>query len=290
MKISRRLKRAYKAFSTPLGNSVSANVLRNYGQNDRFSPVNQVRGITYKAIDKIGLSLSVYDLIIAKQDDTKVLNHPFYSVFDNPNPIQRTAADFTHMWAMLTEIYGETFWYLARGESTRKIKEVYLLNPAQVELKMNNGELVGYILHKADGSQVPLMLEEVYHDKRPNPFNEWRGMSVIERASQYVDIELATTSFTLNYMMNNASPSGIVSLPNMDKETFKQFTAQWREGYEGPENAGKTAFIRGAEANFRAVGATLKDIDQEITRKMAKEDVLMMFCCPFLVVFLACVS
>ena len=230
MKISRRLKRAYKAFSTPLGNSVSANVLRNYGQNDRFSPVNQVRGITYKAIDKIGLSLSVYDLIIAKQDDTKVLNHPFYSVFDNPNPIQRTAADFTHMWAMLTEIYGETFWYLARGESTRKIKEVYLLNPAQVELKMNNGELVGYILHKADGSQVPLMLEEVYHDKRPNPFNEWRGMSVIERASQYVDIELATTSFTLNYMMNNASPSGIVSLPNMDKETFKQFTAQWREG------------------------------------------------------------
>ena len=80
MKISRRLKRAYKAYSESgeeLGNSVSANVLRNYGQSNRFSPVNQVRGITYKAVDKIGLSLSVYDLIIAKQDDTKVLNHPF---------------------------------------------------------------------------------------------------------------------------------------------------------------------------------------------------------------------
>ena len=102
----------------------------------------------------------------------------------------------------------------------------------------------------------------------------------MEKASQYVDIELTTTSFTLNYMRNNASPSGIVSLPDMDRDTFKQFAAQWREGYEGPENAGKTAFIRGGEADFKAVGATLKDIDQKITRDMAKDDVLMMFDMP----------
>jgi gas vesicle protein len=62
----------------------------------------------------------------------------------------------------------------------------------------------------------------------------------------------------------------------MDKPTFNQFAQQWREGYEGPENAGKTAFIRGGEATFKAVGATLKDVDQKITREMAKQDVLMM--------------
>jgi HK97 family phage portal protein len=177
---------------------------------------------------------------------------------------------------MMMKIYGETFWYLAKGEQTRKVKEIYLLNPSQIELKIDDGEVVGYILHKSNGVQVPFMPDEIYHDKLPNPFNEWRGMSVLERASQYVDIELTTTSFTLNYMRNNASPSGIVTLPNMDKETFKQFAAQWREGYEGPENAGKTAFIRGEGADFKAVGATLQDVDQEITRKMAKDDVLMM--------------
>jgi len=177
---------------------------------------------------------------------------------------------------MLFEIYGETFWYLVRGENSRKIKEVYLLNPAQMELVVKGGELLGYILHKSDGTQVPLTTDEIYCDKRPNPFNEWRGMSVMEKAATYIDTEISTATFTLNYMKNNASPSGIVSLPDMDRETFKQFAQQWREGYEGPENAGKTAFIRGGQADFRAVGATLKDVDQEITRKMAKNDVLMM--------------
>ena len=278
MKFSDRVKGAYKVLtSSNLNNSVTGKVLRNYNKDNQFNPELQVRGITYKAIDKIGMSLSIYQPIVIRKSGDVIENHPITALFNHPNPIQRTATDFIHLYGMLTEIYGETFWYLARGESSNKVKEIYLLNPAQIELKMSEGEVVGYVLHRGNGTQIPFELEEIYHDKRPNPFNELRGMSVLERASQYVDIELTTTSFTLNYMKNNASPSGIVSLPDMDKETFRQFAQQWREGYEGPENAGKTAFMRGGQADFKAVGATLQDVDQEITRKMAVADVLTMF-------------
>lgn len=276
MKFRDRVSLAYQAMtqkqfqSRPLGE-----VLRNYGKQNNFRPQEQVRGITYKAIDKIGASLSVYEPIIKKANGDAYVNHPIITLFNDPNP-RMNATDFVHLFGMLYEIYGETFWYLVRGENTRKVKQIELLNPAQMEVKTDNGELVGYILHKSNGDQVPFFVDEIYHDKRPNPFNEWRGLSVLEKAGMYVDIEISTTQFTLSYMNNNASPSGIVSLPNMDKEAFKQFAAQWREGYEGPENAGKTAFIRGGEADFKAVGATLKDIDQKVTRDMAKEDVLMM--------------
>jgi HK97 family phage portal protein len=277
MKLADRIKSAYKVFTSQnLGNSVTGQVLRNYQTGSKFDPTRQLTGITYKAIDKIGLSLSVYQPEIKRKNGETYINHPLLTLIKYPNPIQKNGSDFIHLYAMLYEIYGETFWYLARGENTRKIKELYLLNPAQMELVIQEGELLGYILHKASGDQVPLTLDEVYHDKRPNPFNEWRGMSVMEKASVYIDTEITTSVFTLNYMKNNASPSGIVSLPDMDRETFKQFAMQWREGYEGPENAGKTAFIRGGQAEFKAVGATLKDVDQEITRKMAKDDVLMM--------------
>lgn len=277
MKFKDRAITAYKVLTSQnLGNSISSQVLRNYQKGSAFQPTRQLTGITYKAIDKIGLSLSVYEPQVKKRNGDVYVNHPLIALFKNPNPIQRNPSDFIHMFGMLFEIYGETFWYLARGESTGKIKEVYLLNPAQMELVIDNGELVGYKLHKNNGEQVPFTVDEIYHDKRPNPFNEWRGMSVMEKASVYIDTEITTSIFTLNYMKNNASPSGIVSLPDMDKDAFKQFAAQWREGYEGPENAGKTAFIRGGEASFKAVGATLKDIDQEITRKMAKDDVLLM--------------
>lgn len=258
-----------------LGNSLGWVSRNNFGGSG-FNPPQQVVGITYKAIDKIGLSLSIYEPKVTKRNGDPYTNHPLYTLFDNPNPRTSSASDFIHLYAMLFEIYGETFWYLARGENTRRPKEVYLLDPSKVEIKTSGGELVGYVLHKSSGEQVPFMPDEIIHDKRPNPFNELRGMSVVERAAAYIDTEINTTNFTLNYIKNNASPSGIVSLPDMSPEAFKLFAAQWREGYEGPQNAGKTAFIRGAEASFKAVGATLKDIELDKVRNMSKDDVLMM--------------
>lgn len=278
MKLKDRLSYASKIlFSTQLSNSIG-NVVRNSG-NVRFTPSTQLTGITYKAIDKIGQSVSVYKPEVSKRNGEAYVNHPIYNLFSQPNPRQASTY-FTHLDSMIYEIYGESFWYLVKGERSDKVQEIYQLNPSQMELVIEDGELVGYKLHKNNGDKVPFDLDEIVHDMRPNPFNEWRGISVMERALVYIDTEITTSVFTLNYMKNNASPSGIVSLPNMEKESFKQFTQEWRENYEGPQNAGKTGFIRGGEASFKAVGATLKDVDQEVTRKMAKDDVLMMLDVP----------
>lgn len=280
MKFRQRLSTAYKVLTADsLGNSLGT-VLRNYAEASTFRPTEQVTGITYKAIDKIGLMLSTYEPQVLRANGDTYTNHPVIALFNNPNPRVHSSSDFIHLYGMLNQIYGENFIYMARGESTQRVKELYLLPPDRMEVMVDNGEVVGYVLHKANGNQVPFMPDEIYHDKLPNPFNEFRGLSVLERAAIYVDTEINTSHFTLNYIRNSGSPSGIVSLPAMAKETFTQFTQQWRENYEGPQNAGKTAFIRGEEAKFQAVGATLKDIDQKITREMAKEDVLMMLDVP----------
>lgn len=281
MSFIQRVRGAYNVLTSKQLSSSIGQVNRNYVKGSVFQPTNQLRGITYKAIDKIGMAVSVYEPLAVKANGDPYENHPIYNLVEQPNPITNNSSDFHHLYAMLYEIYGETFWYIgAVGEFTSKIKEVHLLDPSRMELKFYNGELVGYVLHKENGVQVPLELEEIIHDKRPNPFNPHRGLSVMERAATYIDTEIVTSTFTLNYIKNNASPSGIVSLPDMDREAFKQFAQQWREGYEGPENAGKTAFIRGGEASFKAVGATLQDIDQKVTREMAKDDVLAMFDVP----------
>jgi len=275
---------AYKALTNSQPINAGGSVMRNYAKQASFRPQEQLVGITYKAIDKIGQSLSIYEAYVCDNAGKVINNDPILNLIYQPNP-NNNGSNFTHTYGMLFEIYGETFWYLAKGQtatglSSGKVKEVYLLDPASVEVQLDNGVVIGYILHKQNGDKIPFLPEEIIHDKRPNPFNPFRGMSVLERAGTYVDIETTTSRFTLNYMRNNASPSGIVSLPSMSSETFKQFTQQWREGYEGAENAGKTAFIRGGEADFKAVGATLHDIDQKITRDMAKDDVLMMFDVP----------
>lgn len=278
MAILQRLKNLIPYNSSPLAQSIGV-VTRNYAKAPAFRPRQQVIGITYKAIDKIGQSLSDYQPIVQRKSGAALETHPVLSLFERPNA-NMTASDFIYLYGMLFEIYGETFWYKARGERSGKPKELHLLNPEHIELRVDSGELIGYVMHKSNGQQVPFTPDEIIHDKRPNPFNEWRGMSVLERAAVYVDTEINTSHFTLNYIRNNASPSGIVGLPDMDREAFKQFTAQWRENYEGPQNAGKTAFIRGGEASFKAVGATLKDIELEKVRNMSKDDVLMMLDVP----------
>jgi len=249
-------------------------IARNYTKLPEYNPQYQLQGITYKAVDKIGLSVSVYEPMLMR-GETELKEHWVKKLLEKPNPRQNKTY-FLHLWAMLYEIYGEAFFYLERGEFTNQVKAMWLLNPAQVELKIYEGELVGYVLHKLDGTQVPLLVEDVIHDKRPNPFNEWRGMSVLEKASLYINTEIVVSSFTYNYIRNSASPSGILSLPEMNPTAFQQFAQQWREGYEGADNAGKTAFIRGGEAQFTQVGATLADLDTKILKDMTKDDVLMM--------------
>jgi HK97 family phage portal protein len=222
MKLSQRVKAAYKTFtSKSLYNSIGS-VFRNIFGETEYNPQSQMRGITYKAVDKIGQSVSKYEIQVKTSDGKVMQNNKLIELSKHPNSKYRTSSYFHHLWAMYDIVYGESFWYMAKGETTKQAKEIYLLNPSQVELKIGGGELLGYVLHKSDGSQVPLEIDEVVHDKRPNIFNEWRGMSILERAAEYVQTEITTTRFTLNYMRNNASPSGIVSLPDsMDKEAFK---------------------------------------------------------------------
>ena len=247
--------------------------------NVDFNPRRQVTGIAYKAIDKIGESMTVSAPLALKKNGDAYVNHPVLTLYQQPNP-RTNSSDFIHLWAMMQIIYGETFWYLAKGENSNRVKEVYLLNPESMQLEISEGEVVGYWMRKANGDRIPLGVDEIIHDKRANPFNEYRGMSVLEKAAVYVDTEINTATFTLNYIKNNASPSGILNLPEMTKEAFEKFKRQWKEKYEGVNNAGKTAIINGGKADFKAVGATLKDVDQKVTRQMAKEDVLMMLGVP----------
>jgi len=264
-----------------LGNSIQGQVVRNFATGSKFNPQAQARGIAYRAINHIGLSVSDYEPILMNEKGRKLESHPVLKLYRKPNQ-RLTRSDFHYLWGVLMEIYGESFWYTPLGETTKRPKECILLNPGLMEVVINKetGEVVGYKLHKQNGTHVNLTLEEIYHDKIPNPFNSYRGTSILDKASVYIDTEINTAEFTLNYIKNNASPSGIVQLPDMTPEAFSQFANQWREGYEGPQNAGKTAFIRSGEVDFKAVGATLKDIDQKVTRDMAKEDVLLMFGVP----------
>ncbi|MCA9329378.1 phage portal protein, partial [Candidatus Saccharibacteria bacterium] len=165
-----RFNNAIRAFNTKsLGNSVSGSVTRNYF-NGHNSPEHNFKGLAYKVVDKIGQSVSKYEPKVYR-GDSYLETHPFYTLHNAPNPDQKTGAYFNHLWAMLDEIYGKTFWYIVRGENSRKIKELYLLDPSRMQVHREDGIIVGYTLNKYNGEQIPFTPDEIYFDRTPNPFN-----------------------------------------------------------------------------------------------------------------------
>ena len=112
-------------------------VVKNYNPDEGYNPYRQVTGITYKAIDKIGMAVSGYEPIVKRANGDAYENHPIKTLAMRPSA-NMSSTKFHRLWAMNNEIYGETFWYLARGEQTQKVKEVYLFSPPRMEFVQDN--------------------------------------------------------------------------------------------------------------------------------------------------------
>lgn len=252
-----------------------------YGQDNR-ELTNNYHGVVYRAIKTIAQATGRYEPIFYREDGvTRVDNHPFLDVLYRPNPLVSQIDLFaTHQ--SFKEMFGESFWYLVLGNITRTPKEIYLIRPDKMAVNVNEqGDVVGYTMRKGDGSTVPFTTDEILHDKDFNPNNPYRGYSTLQAALDYVATESATAKFTRHFFENNAGVNGVLTVKGMvQKDSFKKFVEQWRQKYEGVDNAGKTAIIREVDAQFTKVGLGLNEIDMSALRKMTIDEILMMFAVP----------
>ena len=96
----------------------------------------------------------------------------------------------------------------------RRLKRVLILNPDNFSAIIENHELVGW-RYTGNPRLTPVetqtfLPEEVWHDRLPNPFNHWRGMSPLLSADLAVKTDLAAASFMRGYIENNADNGLIV--------------------------------------------------------------------------------
>jgi HK97 family phage portal protein len=252
-------------------------------QNSR-QVLEDYKGIVYAAISTIAQNVSAMENYYAKEmgnGDIKVDQHEFLRLLENPNP-DMTKKEFIEATESFMQMVGECFWYFKYGEVSKKPKEIYILRPDRVKIVVSNGEVVGYKVSKnGDSDAVVLDTFEIYHKKRFNPNNPYRGIGPLQAGLQYVNTEKYATDFTKNFLFNNATPSGVLVLgKDMTKEAYATFKRRWREGVSGTRNAGKVAIIRGTEATFTKVGLSLSDIDLKELKKMTEDSILKMFKVP----------
>jgi len=138
-------------------------------------------------------------------------------------------------------------WLMLRGECFRvpifdsplepgrsALKSVLILDPARFQHIVEDNRLIGwrymdYSRNSPLSSQV-FLPEEVWHEKLPNPFDFWRGMSPLAVAATAATTDHAASLFMKGIMENNGDAGTILRTnEQLDPEQREQLLAALRE-------------------------------------------------------------
>ena len=218
-----------------------------------------------------------------KKGDKVLKAHPFLNLIKKPNP-DASQFQFLEMHFTFMKLTGESFWYLPKGEKTKKPKEIYLLRPDRMEVniaKENNprGLVTGYAMRGADGKKIPFERDEIIHFKMPNPENPKRGLGTVQASKTYIETEEYGANWTKFSLFNSGRPSGVLSIKGMiSDDEFKQVKKQFAENYSGTANAGKTMLLKGADGlSYQKLGMELGEVALKELKEMTRDDIMVMF-------------
>lgn len=285
-KITSAISSSIERFFGSAGESFTTWAANTFGKKSRRELLNEYKGLVYTCVNAIAEDFAKYEPIFYKLDSRSGKKtqyvHPFNKVLENPNP-NLSKFDLLVGTQAFIELTGDAFWYYAVAERSRQPQEIYLMRPDRVKVSVDDttGEVVGYAFKADNGVDVPLDPDEVEHFHTFNPTNAYRGIGTLEAAMLYVETENDTSTFQKNFMKNQATPSGVLTITGkITPEAFKKLKKQWQEKQAGLANVGKTLFIRESDAKFTKVGLSLGDFDMAALKTLTEDKIYKMFRMP----------
>ena len=139
--------------------------------------------------------------------------------------------DATAGWLKLR---GEFFWvlddsWLSRSPLARR-SPFLVASPDKMRHVVVGGELIGWVLTSSSGAQIPLLPEQVLHEKRWDPDNEWRGLGEIEAARLAAETDYIAGRYARDTYANQGEGGEYISAKNgsLTDEQRDQVTAALR--------------------------------------------------------------
>jgi HK97 family phage portal protein len=139
------------------------------------------------------------------------------------------------IWLMLRgECFRIPIFDTGVGGDRRALQSVLILDPARFQHIVQDNQLMGwryidYSRNSPLSSQV-FLPEEVWHEKLPNPFDFWRGMSPLAVATVAASTDHAASLFMKGIMENNGDVGTILRTnEQLDPEQREQLLAALRD-------------------------------------------------------------
>lgn len=254
--------------------------------------------VAYRCVAAIADNGSSVPLVVRRPDGEAIEPHPVSHLFNKrPNPLM-SARVFKSLLLQQGELAGQAFVWLDRGETgLGPVTEMHLIFD-QVDVivdkpiaqRPTTANVIGFIIRRADGTQVPVLPEEMLWLRYPHPFDPLGCLPPWRAARHAVDMDAYAREWQKQSYKNGARPNGVVYLGHMEQREFDAVKASWRSSMQGPQNAGRDLLVRsaapggqngsGSGIGYERLGFTPEEMDYLESRMANAGEVMLAFGIP----------
>ncbi len=210
----------------------------------------------------------------------ELIEHELLELLYRVNP-EMTKYNFIQLSVIYRDLLGASPWVLSKtNESDKYPSNIYIARPEYFKVqKDKDGQTVGYT-YEIGTFKKTYTRDEVIFLKNYNPKNPDKGIGVIEAVRMTAENDDYILQSNSNLLKNNSRPSGFLELAgNANKETIKRLKKEFKNKYQGYENAYDVQILEGG-MKFKPVSLPPKDLDFIESRKMNRDEILSIFGVP----------
>jgi HK97 family phage portal protein len=179
-----------------------------------------------------------------KDDREQVLEHAALNLWNEPNPFMFNDI-FVESCQQHKELTGEYWWLIVRSPRADVPLELWPVRPDRIEPVPHPTKFIsGYVYHGPEGEKIPLNLNEIIYDRKPNPLDPTRGMAPIQSVMTEAEAAKYSSLWIRSFFYNSAEPGGIIEVDKRLGDTeFRELRSRWDEQHRGVHRAHRVAIL-----------------------------------------------
>ena len=210
------------------------------------------------AVNILIRNLARADFVIEREGE-EIKSGLLFDLFHRPNE-RLSRYDLWKETAAWWHLEGEAIWWFGPDYTGGLPKNIYVLNPRQIQLEgggldlhdsLNNRKRRWYYNTGVD--TVPIFSDEIIHFRDFNPWNPLRGINPLVSLALELEQDFYANKSNSTLLKNNAIPQGLLKTDQtLRPEEADAIERRWESKY-GQVKAGRKIAVLGKGTSFEAL-------------------------------------
>lgn len=229
-----------------------------------------------KAIEKRADKVAEVELYLKDRAGKKITEHELLDLLAKPNNFQ-TKEQFFALWQKYYDAYGEAYILILKDQEFlgKKKFELRLLDPKECEPEFDIDWKLVSISYK--GKKGRYTANEIIYDYRPNPRNQFRGVSLLRAGAYTIETNIELDKLNYNLVKAGGKVDGIMSFKNESVSPLQllEFKEKYKEQLKEMAENGNVVFM-GGDAEYQRVNLSPEELGYLGTKKMSLNDICIL--------------